>query len=321
MDNFPRNDNFKKMIYTADKNEQTDSAYHTLVKHISYKNDIVMVNWAENFVFNERLLEVKDYILICYCEYGYDWDMSKSGSHIWGHNSEYFPRYYTGEWVKFDNWVKENKPRLILKRELLAKDVSDTVKPIDYTTHLEPVPLQSEAEFNARPITACYYFGRSHEARLKLHASVWEGATKYGYSVCDNIYYFNGFMQFQDGRKYVSMYIPHYQRHPIETVLAINGMAKFGLAPFGAGQKTFRAAEVSANAIMIMWRDELAWGAEWVNGLNCFKCDPGEEVELIEELNKCEGLYEVYKNGVATWDKYRTEKYLNNYLLPLINNL
>lgn len=307
------------MIYTADKNQQTDSAYHTLVRHIPCKYDIVMVNWAENFVFNDALLGLKDYILICYCEYG--WNVDLTESHIWGENSDKFYRYYNGDWVKFDNWVKENKPRLILKRELLAKDVSDTVKPIDYTTHLEPIPLQSEAEFNARPITACYYFGRSHEGRLKAHASIWEGASKYGYSVCDNIYYFNGFMQHQDGRKYISMYIPHYQRHPIEQVLTINGMAKIGLAPMGAGQKTFRHSEVSANSVMLMWRDDLAWGAEWVNGFNCFKCEPGEEVELIEELVKHDGLYEVYKNGVETWNKYRTQNYINDYILPIINNV
>jgi hypothetical protein len=152
------------------------------------------------------------------------------------------------------------------------------------------VPIQTEEQFNARPISACYYFGRSHEGRLMAHASIWEGATKHGYSVCDNIYYFNGFMQFQEGRKYVSMYIPHYQRHPIEDVLVINGMSKIGFAPFGAGQKTFRAAEVSINSVMLMWEDNLFWAENWVHGVNCIKCKQGDEVETIEKWHNS-GLF------------------------------
>jgi len=316
------------MVILANKNNEIDSAYHTLVKHIETDKTIVMVSWAENFQFNEQLLSIKDYILVCYCEYGYDHDFGKTGTHIWGCNSVKFPRYYKGDWIKFDDWVKKTPPSLIFKREFIKDDFTInyshnlvTIKPIDYTTNLDPIPLQSEEDFNSRPITACYYFGRSHEGRLKTHASIWEGATKYGYSVCDNMYYFNGFMNFQEGRKYVSMYIPHYQRHPIETVLSINGMAKIGFAPMGAGQKTFRAAEVSCNSVMLMWNDNLAWGYDWVNGVNCFKCNPGEEVELIETLINSMGiLYDVYKKGVENWNKYRTTNYISNYINPIIKN-
>ena len=97
------------MVILADKNGSVDSAFHTLVRHISSSIPIVMVSWVENFAFNDELLNIKDYILICFCEYGYDWDLEKSGSHIWGQNSENFPRYYNGDWIKFDNWVKENQ--------------------------------------------------------------------------------------------------------------------------------------------------------------------------------------------------------------------
>lgn len=75
-------------VIVADKNQTTDAAYHTLVKHINSKYPIVMVNWVENFEFNPALVGVKDFILICYCEYGWDWDLQKSGTHIWGVNSK-----------------------------------------------------------------------------------------------------------------------------------------------------------------------------------------------------------------------------------------
>ena len=307
------------MIYTADKGRQADSAYHTLVRHINSPIPIVMVNWAENFVFNDDLLSIKDYILVCYCEYGYDWDLVKSGTHTWGNNSEKFPRYYTGDWVKFDDWVKGNPPKIVFKRELLQRDRTETMHPIDYTTDLEPIPIQTEAEFNSRPVSACYYFGRSHESRLILHSNLWKGATKYGYSVCDNPFQVWGvpemglgkFLDNERGKLYISMHLPHWFRLPIRNILQINALAKIGIVPFGAGQKTFRAAEVSQVSIPLMWHDELAWGADWINGFNCFKCEPGEEVEMIEELTKPENdLYPVYLEAVRTWGQYRTENYL-----------
>lgn len=309
------------MVIVANKTGEVDSAYHSLVRHIQTDIPIVMVSWSDNFVFNDELLSVKDYILICYCEYGWDFEIKES--HIWGKNTDTVkPRYGGDEWDKFDNWVKENSFKLLFKRELLAKDVSDTVKPIDYTTHLHPIPIQTEEEFNARPLSAAYYFGRSNEKRLLAQSLIWKGATQYGYSVCDNIYYFDGFMKYESGKKYFSAHIPHYYRVQIENVLAINGLAKVGLVPHGAGIKTFRAAEVPCNSVMLMWDDNLAWGGgEWKPAVNCFKCKPGYEVETIEMINKLppDKLHQIYKAGVETWDKYRTENYITDYLLPIIN--
>lgn len=306
------------MVYIADKNGVTDSAYHTLVRHVKSDIPIVMVSWAENYVFNDALLDLKDYCLICYCEYGYDWKAEETGSHIWGVNSEKFSRYYTGDWIKFDNWVRDNPPKVFFKRELLKGDAGNNIYPIDYTAAIAPIPVQSAQEFNCRPLSAAYYFGRSHEERLRLHARIWDGATRYGYSVADNLYYFNGFMEYEQGKKYASMHIPHYARHPIENILEINGLAKIGIAPFGAGRKTFRASEVSANAVMLMWEDNMAWASEWIHGTNCIKCNPGEEVQTIENWTTYPELYSIYKSGVETWNKYHVKNYLSEYIEPII---
>lgn len=307
------------MIILADKGGCVDSSYHTLVKHIDTDIPIVMVSWSENFEFNHELLNLTDYILICFCEYGYDFDLNKSGSHIWGFNSKNFSRYYNGDWIVFDNWVNRNPPKLMLKRELLVADVSDTVKPIDYTATTSGVPLQTKEEFNNRLISACYYWGRSHEDRLRLHGEIWQKASQYGYSVCDNLYYLNGFLGNEQGKKYVSLNIPHYQRHPIENLLQLNGMSKIGISVFGAGRKCFRHTEVSSNAVMLMWEDNLEWSYEWVHGFNCLKCKQGEEIETIEKWVNDERLYSIYLEGVSTWEKYQTKKYIDNYLTPLIN--
>jgi len=125
----------------------------------------------------------------------------------------------------------------------------------------------------------------------------------------------------ESGKKYVSMHIPHYQRHEINDLLKINGMAKIGIAPFGAGIKTFRNAEVCSNSVMLLWENDLSWAFDWVHGINCLKCEIGKEVETIEEwTNKpTNELYKIYLEGVKTFGKYRLENYIP-HLENLINN-
>lgn len=304
-------------VIIANATGEIDSAFHSLIRHIQSSVPIVMVSSSNNFVFNEELhsLNGKDFILVDFKELGWDYNWSK-------HTLESYHNKFRGdEWKKFHEWIYL-KPLIGFIRELdIPTSRLEGLFPIDYPTTIEPIPIQSEEKFNSRPLSACYYFGRSHEGRLKLHSSIWGGASRYGYSVCDNIFYFNGFMQYESGKKYFSANIPHYQRHPIQEVLAINGMAKIGIVPHGAGIKTFRATEVSANAVPLLWEDNLAWSYEWVHGVNCLRCMPGKEVETIEEwVNKPE-LYQIYKNAVETCDKYRVQNYINNYIYPIINSI
>ena len=308
------------MVITADKNNTADCVYDTLLTQINSPYPIVLVNWVHNFVFNDALLGLKDYVLICFCEYG--WDFEIKDSHIWGVNTgDGYANYKGEEWLKFDDWVKNNPPKIMFKRELLSKDVTNKVIPIEYPCVIENTyPLQTKEEFNNRIFHCVYFFGRSNEERLKLHARIWEGATKYGYSVGDNIYYMDGFVQNEKGKKYVSMHIPYYQRHPISYILNISQHAKFGIVPFGAGKKTFRHAEIPTNTIMLTWGDDLAWSADWVNGFNCIKCKIGEEVETIEKMFNSDSLYDIYIEGVKTSEFYRVDNYIKNYIEPKINN-
>lgn len=305
------------MIIIANATGEIDSAFHTLVRHIQSPLPIVMVSSSNNFVFNEELLSLdgKEFILIDFKELGWDYNWSQ-------HSLEnYHNRFNSDGWKRFHEWIY-GKPLIGFIRELdIPTSKLAGHYPIDYPATVQSIPIQSEEEFNSRPLSACYYFGRSHEGRLKLHSDIWKGASQYGYSVCDNIYYFSGFMANESGKKYVSMHIPHYQRHQIGEVLTINGMAKIGIVPHGAGIKTFRATEVSANAVPLLWEDNLAWSYEWVHGVNCLRCMPGKEVETIEEWANAPALYQIYKNAVETCDKYRVQNYLNNYIHPIINSL
>ena len=305
------------MIIVADKNGQIDSAYHTLVKHIQTDKTIVMVSWADNFVFNDALLSVKDYLLIDFCEEG--WDTPIVDTHIFGKNSEKFPRYYNNDWVKFDNWVKENPPKLTFKRELLKKDVSEKVKPIEYPCVAPQFKLDNEELFNNRPISVFQYWGRSSEHRLRIHGEIWLHGYKKGFQVLDNIYFYNDFMHHERGEKWITLWMPHWARMDMKPLMEINGTSKLSLSWPGAGFKCFRTAEAPVNSVMVMWENNYAWSYDW-NETNCILVQPGKEIEGIEKALNNPILHEIYLAGVETCNKYRLERYISEYIEPLINN-
>lgn len=309
------------MIYISDAQSRTDSAYHTLVRHIDSPIPIVMVSWDGGFVFNEELHSIKDFVLIDFNEYGYDWPLEESGTHIWGVNSEKFPRYYTEEWKKFDDWVKQNPPVLTFKRELLKGDHSDEIYPIEYPCIVGEYPIQSKEEFNARPIELLNYWGRSNEHRLRVHGEIWQHAfEKGGINVCDNIYYTNLFLANEEPRRWFTMNIPHFARVDVGQLMNINFNSKLCLSLPGAGNKCFRSAEAPANSIMVMYKNNLSWAYSWDES-NCILIEPGKEIEGIEAALQRDDLYDIYLKGIENCNKYRVENYISNYIQPLIQSV
>ena len=310
-------------LVLASRTGAADGVYHTLIGHIKSKCDIVLVNWCENFLFNEELLMLKDYVLIDFCEYGYDHVFTET--HIWGINSKKFPRYYNNDWVKFDNWVKGNPPKLILKREFIKDDFAInyshnvvSIKPIEYPCTVWNWELDTEEKFNNRPLSCFQYWGRSNENRLRIHGNIWHHATKKGFSVCDNLFFIERFILEEKGEKWVTLWIPHYYRSDVNQLMPFNAMAKLSLSWEGAGQKCFRHGEAPCNSVMVMHKNNLAWSHEW-NETNCILVEHGKEMEGIDEALKNPNLYEIYKAGVENCNKYRLESYLP-YLENIINN-
>jgi hypothetical protein len=303
------------MVIIADKNGQADSAYHTLVRHIKSELPIVMVSWAEKFEFNPKLLDIKDFILICFCEYGYDANLVDT--HIWGRNSDKFPRYYNGGWIEFDNWVKDNPPKLLLKRELLKKDVSDLVKPIEYGCLIDEYPVHSEVEFNSRQISAFQYWGRSNEHRVRIHSEIWLHAYKKGFQPCDSFYYVPQYLNQEQGEKWITLWIPHWARMDINNLMPINGNSKLSLSWPGAGFKCFRTSEAPVNSVMVMYKNDFCFSYDW-NESNCILVEPGKEIEGIEKALKNPNLYTIYLEGLKTVDKYRPHNYIP-FLEKIIN--
>ncbi len=308
------------MILTVDKS-RSDGAAHRLLEQVQTDIPMVLVSRSEALDFNEDilLLKGKKWVLVDYNEMGWDWDM-KFGHHF-GVNTEKFPGvFHMDKWQVFDDFVKENPPALTLSRELLREDVKENVLPISYPCFIPPYPTQTREEFNSRVLEVFYSFGVSHEYRKTLHSQIWVLSGQYSYSVCDNLYYLNGFVKEQQGaKKWVSCHIPFWARHPIENIMEVQGNAKISISVAGSGRNCFRHLESPINSVMLMWQDNLAWGDDWKHGENCLKCEQGKEIETVIHELENPYLYDIYLAGVENVNKYRVENYAP-YLSNLINN-
>lgn len=301
------------MVITADKYERTDGSAYSLCQQIKSEVPIVIVSWVDGFVFNERLLGLNDYVLVCFCEYGWNYEIEES--HIWGANTlknGYGDGRYSGvEWNRFDEWVKNNPPKIIFKRELLKKDVTESVRPIEYPCVVNQWPIPSYAEFNSRPINVFQYWGRSNECRLRIHSEIWLHSFNKGFQVCDNVYYIEEYLRQEKGERWVSLWIPHWARIDINQLLAVNNLSKLSLSWPGAGFKCFRTCEAPVNSVLVQHRNNFAWTFDW-DDTNCILVEPNNEISGIEAALQKTNLYKIFINGVETAKKYTLGNYISH---------
>jgi hypothetical protein len=304
-------------VILANKNPTTDGSAFDLLSHVKSDVPIVLVSKADNFVFNEELLRLDKYVLACYVEYGWNWNFITS--HIWGENTGLFMDAFdkNEEYLKFDDFVQKNPPILQFKRELFAPDVRDNVLPIEYAARFEPAPIESREYFNGRPIDVFFSWGLSNEKRKWLHADIWKESSKYGYSVCDNLYHLHKFLVEERSKKWITANIPHYARVEMDKILYINGLSKISISPDGAG-KCFRHGESPLNAVMATPHNGLAWSYPWIDLNNCIVYREGYAVQEIADMLKRKELYDIYVAGVENARNYYLPNYVQNYLEPKI---
>lgn len=309
------------MIVTPDINGQMDGSVLRIASEINSPYPIVPITRIEGFKFNPDLLSLDKYVLLDYSELY--WNSENTDTHLVGKNTGDYPEQFPGdEWKKFDDFVREQPPVVYFKRELLNKDRSDFIHPIDYPCWVEPPPVQSKEDFNKRPLEVFFFWGRSHEERVRLHSDIWSNSSKNGASVNDNIYQIQNFLAEESNpKKWATLYMPHYSRIDISNLLSINGLSKLSVSLFGAGRKCFRTTgESPVNSLMVMQKSESCYTYEWEHGVNCLMFPETKvDVTLLDEFLKRDDLYEIYCKGVETVNKYKIHGYVNNYILPIIN--
>lgn len=304
------------MVLLADKRGICDTPAFEMLRRINSAIPIVLVSRVEEFQFNPELLKLGKYILVCYTEYVWDWD--RSDTHIWGFNTYKFTdRLTKGEWNLFDDFVRNNPPALTFKRELLQKDRSEKLQPIEYPCIVNIPEPASAQEYNSRPFNVFNYWGRSHEARVKLHGNIWLNASENGAAVCDNIYYLQNFLDKEESKnKWVTLDIPWFSRVDIKEIMNINGLSKISISLAGSGLKCFRHSESPSSSLMAVEKNDYAWTFPW-DETNSLPIEIGKECEMINRYLK-EDLYDRYVKGIENCRNYEINTYVK-YLEDRIN--
>lgn len=310
------------LVINANKTGETDGSMANMIGRINCHTPIVIVSRCENFVFNDELLGLDKYILVDASEHG--WDFSwQYGTPLFGKNYEYYKNHFKGDGYKeLNQFITDRSPLKYFKRELLKKDASDFYLPIEYAAWHQAL-LCSEDDFNSRPLEVFFNWGLSNPMRPMLHGKIWSYSHIYGYSVCDNLFSLQRFLdEEKNQRKWATVNTPHYVRQPVENVLQVNGLSKLSICLWGAGRKCFRTTgESPLNAIMMLPEDDMAYTHPWISGFNCIKFTVDENmVGWISDATQRKDLYEIYKNGHATCEKYSVNNY-TKHLADIINSL
>src|SRR3990167_974536 len=129
------------MVIIADKRGFSDTPAYEFLRLISCDLPIVLVSRIGDFQFNNDLLKLDKYILVDFIENGWKWDMREG--HHWGRNTEKFDFLQSDEWKKFEDFVIDKPPELTFCRELLQKDVTDKLLPVEYVNWQPEFPVDS----------------------------------------------------------------------------------------------------------------------------------------------------------------------------------
>jgi len=315
-------------ILSAYKDNFIDPPVMKIMSHLQ-KTDMdftaVVVTKREGYEFNLELEQIKGpWVLFDFCEYNWDWDQKET--HLFGVNTwDFFDQQMdTAHWISFCEWVRDNPPLIYFKRELLDKDRTEKVLPIEYPCFY-PIPQpQSFQDFCARPIDVSYLWGESHPDRVKLHIEMYRNQDFFNYHLLDNALHIEGcFRDVPAGQRQVwlSQKIPHYARYSMEDVLMIGSASKISVSMPGAGVKCFRHSESPINSVMVKTRDELAWSYPWKSNYNCL-C-PQDKERIINVCSAATNdakklLYSIYRNGVENCRNYHIDNYIPNYVLDSI---
>lgn len=279
---------------------------------------LVPISTFADYRFNPKLRDIKKpWVLLDFLEYEWCFDMQNHCTHLFGLNTREC-RWLSPAWWDLCDFVRDNPPALYLKRELLAQDVSDTVKPVDWPCSLGELPLQTEDAFNSRSIEVFHCFGFSHPSRPRLHSDIFRAMTTHGIGVISELDHFQGYFQNPSARTWASIYSPWYARKPIHDILWFQERSKMSVSLPGCGKKCFRMAEAPVHTIMALPWDDLAWSYEWADGENCIRLDSTHLFDDLDEATKRADLFKIYVRSQETIALYRTEAYAANYLTPLI---
>lgn len=283
---------------------------------------IVPISYYHDYEFRRDLRSIigsDPWCLIDYTELGLDWDVwSGVDSMVLGRNVLNFLRVANKEWLALNDLVRDNPPKVYFKRELLAREQTDWLVPVDFPCYLPLPAIETKEQFDTRPLDAFTFWGLSHPARPRLHGEIFKQAYDHGYEVLSQFGHWHGHFYDPRGRTWAAIHAPHFDRKPIEDVMHFNHRSKISVSLPGAGYSCFRDTEAPVGSIPAFWHMPLARAFPWIHGRNCIDLRPTEEWRDLYDATKRDDLYDIYISAQANIQNYQSHNYVHQHILPAI---
>jgi hypothetical protein len=301
----------------------------TLLSHLpnlvgAHDADVIVVpiSFYQDFQFRRDLPAIigsKRWILVDYLELGLDWEPNGViDSHLLGRNSANFARVSGPEWMRLDAFVRDHPPLVYFRRELLAREHSDSIRPLEFPGYL-PIPtIQSREEFNSRPVEAFHYWGLSHRSRPVLHGDIFRHSYDKGYEVLSEWGHWHGFFSNKRNRVWSTIHAPHFARVGIEHIQHYIHRSKLTVSLPGAGVRCFRDLEAAAGSIPTFGHTALGWSFPFIHGQNCIEIRLDHAWEDLYKATQRGDLYDIYVESQRNAENFVGANYVNRHIIPSI---
>jgi hypothetical protein len=291
----------------------------------------LVITHMEDYIFDEEEfnnIKHKPFVIFDYVEYGRD---SVDINHIYGENTEQFLSFIPNKnFLSLDKALKSVTIKCYFKRELplgLNIDTYYSIYPIEYPSlNFGDFKINTEEEYNKRPIDIFFNWGWSNQSRQALHAAFYNLSDELDYSIISNHLHLVEEKKEKPNRLLIySCYTPHHARLNMHNLLSLQQISKISVSLNGCGVKCFRHSESSINSLMALQQNNLKWTYNWdesnsivlpnIENKNLINAE--ESVfKLIKSIRE-KNIYNKYINCINTNKLYNQSDYVNKLILNI----
>lgn len=286
---------------------------------------LVVIGYHGEYLFNKSLMDItrrgKPVVIIDLMEY---FGFLDGKTHLFGVHD--LPRNMEGnvDWHLLSQWASATNLRLYFKREYFGEETKLNVAPIEWPCVHPAWEMESKEAFDKRPFQVFYNWGYSNSLRPRMASEI------YGLMADGDIEVVSAFdhidaKALEPQHKWISIHSPHTHRTHINEILRRQAQSKCSISMPGSGSICFRHTEAPVHTIPVYVADGIRRSIPWMDGRNCITLDPESDVPMARQLAlrlvaESETLHGMYVAAQETIDRYRTRRYLHEYVLPAIHS-
>lgn len=288
---------------------------------VFHKKDYLLNTELANDIVNSKKLIV----FFDYNELG--WWVDGEYDHIFGVNSilgSHFaedellaPYAYLSEWMR--GMFLAKRVTAYFKRELhnttVEKYPGKNIHPIDWVNHIVWDTIDTEEEFNARPIEVLFIFGQSHPNRMQFVSSVINFSSINHWNICTD----PSDLAYTPGKKVAMFHRGWWNRLSQGEMYDLQSKAKITVSMPGYGIKCFRDAEAPVNSVMAMMETDIVRMIDWKEAGAIMMNHRSMVGEIEGALSQPDKLYARYLLGIKQSENTKPNLVWDNYILPKLS--